>query len=130
MGWRAWTGVGERRWKTAADEQVQPSKTPWDLLQLLIVPVILGGVSLWWSSSQDTRDKSRADQVRQDTPLNDSLQKMSDLMLNRNLLSSKPADAVRSVARTVTLTTLRRFDGARKGEVVRFVDEARLNSVE
>jgi hypothetical protein len=38
MGWRDWTGVAQRRWKTAPNEQVQPSKTPWDLLQLLIVP--------------------------------------------------------------------------------------------
>ena len=124
MGWRDWTGVGERRWKTAPNEQVQPSKTLWDLLQLLIVPVILVGVSLWWSASQDSRDKSRADQVRQDTTLNDYIQQMSDLMLNKRLPSSKRDDAVRSVARTVTLTALRRLDGGRKGEVVRFLQEA------
>jgi hypothetical protein len=32
-----WLGVGERRWKKSPDEDVQPSKTVWDLLQLLIV---------------------------------------------------------------------------------------------
>jgi uncharacterized protein YjbI with pentapeptide repeats len=126
MGWRDWTGVGERRWKTAPNEQVQPSKTLWDLLQLLIVPVILVGVSLLWSASQDTRDKSRADQVRQDTSLNDYFKQMSGLMLDKNLLSSKHGDPVRSVARTVTLATLRRLDGERKGEVVPFLQEARL----
>ena len=41
MGWRDWTGVGERRWHVAQGEQVQPSKTLWDVLQLLIVPAIL-----------------------------------------------------------------------------------------
>src|SRR3954453_12089220 len=51
---------------------------------------------------------------------------MSDLALNKNLVSSEPTDAVTSVARTLTLTTLRRLDGARKGEVVRFLHEARL----
>jgi hypothetical protein len=129
MGWRDWRGVGERRWKTAPNEQVQPPKTLWDLLQLLIVPVILVGVSLWWSASQDTRDKSRADQVRQDTTLNNYIQQMSDLMLNKRLLSPKPHAAVRSVARTITLTTLRRLDGARKGEVVQFLQESRLIDV-
>jgi hypothetical protein len=114
MGWRDWTGVGERRWKTAPNEQVQPPKTLWDLLQLLIVPVIL---------------KSRADQVRQDTTLNNYIQQMSDLMLNKRLLSPKPHAAVRSVARTITLTTLRRLDGARKGEVVQFLQESRLIEV-
>ena len=52
MGWRDWTGVGERRWKTAPNEQVQPGKTLWDFLQLLIVPAILIGVSFAWSASQ------------------------------------------------------------------------------
>src|SRR5215213_2224879 len=126
MGWRDWTGVGERRWKTAPDEQVQPSKTVWDLLQLLIVPVILVGVSLWWSTSQDARDKARADHVRQDTTLDNYIQQMSDLMLDRKLMSSKRNAPVRSVAHTVTFTTLRRLDGERKGEVVRFLHDAHL----
>ena len=126
MGWRDWTGVGERRWKTSPNEQVEPSKTLWDLLQLLIVPVILVGVSLWWSASQDTRDKSIAAQVRQDTTLDDYIQRLSDLMLSKKLKSSKQHDAVRAVARTVTLTTLRRLDGERKGELVRFLYEVEL----
>jgi hypothetical protein len=115
-----------RRWKKPYDEEVQPSKTLWDLLQLLIVPVILVGVTLWWGSSQDARDKTLADQVRQDTTLNRHIQQMSDLMLNKRLLSSTPRDAVRPVARAVTLTTLRRLDSSRKGDVVRFLKEARL----
>jgi uncharacterized protein YjbI with pentapeptide repeats len=129
--------VGERRWKTAPNEQVQPSKTLWDWLQLLIVPAILIGVTFLWSASQTRSDSRRedrriaadrvaAEQVRRDTTLSDYFQRMSDLMLNKRLLSSKPRDAVRSVARTVTLTTLRRLDGGRKGEVVRFLEEARL----
>ena len=47
-------------------------------------------------------------------------------MLDKKLLASKEGDAVRAVAQTVTLTTLRRLDGQRKGEVVRFLDEAAL----
>ena len=45
MRWRDWLGVGERRWKKAPDEEVQPAKTLWDWLQLLIVPAILIGVT-------------------------------------------------------------------------------------
>jgi uncharacterized protein YjbI with pentapeptide repeats len=131
------TGLGERRWKTGPNEEVQPSKTLWDLLDLLIVPVILVGVTTLWTASQTKRDNRRedrriaadqraAEKVRQDATLNDYIEQMSDLMLNNNLSSSKPADAVRSVARTVTLTALRRLDGERRGEVVRFLQEARL----
>ena len=61
MGWRDWTGVGERRWKTAPDEEVQPGKTLWDWLQLLIVPAILIGVTFAWSASQTRSDNKRED---------------------------------------------------------------------
>ena len=138
MGWREWTGVGERRWKTGPDtEQVEPAKTLWNWLQLLIVPAMLVAVTFAWSALQTNSDNRRedrrlaadsvaAEQVRQDATLNAYLQQMSDLMLHENLLVSKRDDAVRSVARTVTLTALRRLDGERRGEVVRFLQEARL----
>jgi uncharacterized protein YjbI with pentapeptide repeats len=51
---------------------------------------------------------------------------MSGLMLHEKLLTSKRGDPVRSVARTVTLATLRRLDGERKGQIVRFLNEATL----
>ena len=137
MRWREWLGVGERRWKKAPDEEVQPGKTLWDWLQLLIVPAILIGVTFAWSGLQTSSDNARedrriaadlaaAEQVRQDATLNDYFKQMSDLMLNKKLLSSNDADAVRSVARTVTLTALRRLNESRRGEVVRFLGEARL----
>jgi hypothetical protein len=99
MGWRDWTGVGERRWKTAPNEQVEPAKTLWNWLQLLIVPAILVGVSFAWGYTQtksDNRredrriaaDRAAADQARQDATLNGYLQQMSDLMLNKKLLIS------------------------------------------
>jgi hypothetical protein len=112
-------------------------KTLWDWLQLLIVPAILIGVTFVWSATQTSSDNKRedrriaadraaAEEVRQDTTLNDYFQQMSDLMLNKKLKSSKLGDAVRSVARTVTLTTVRRLNGERRGEVVRFLYEADL----
>jgi hypothetical protein len=56
---------------------VQPSKTLWDVLQLLIVPAILSE-----SASRGT-----------------AIEQMSDLMLTKNLLRSrsKPFSAVRSL---------------------------------
>ena len=99
MGWRDWTGVGERRWKTAPDEHVEPGKTLWDWLQLLIVPAILIAVTFAWSYTQTQSDNRREDrriaadraaavQARQDTTLNGYFQQMSDLMLDRKLLTS------------------------------------------
>jgi uncharacterized protein YjbI with pentapeptide repeats len=140
MGWRDWTGLGTRRWKTAPDEQVQPSKTLWDWLQLLIVPAILVGVTFVWSATQtrsenkrdDRRiaaDRAAAEEARQDATLRSYLDQMSGLMLHENLLTSKEGDAVRAVARTVTLATLRRLDAVRKGAVITFLSDARVLAV-
>ena len=130
MPWREWLGVGERRWKKAPDEEVQPAKTLWDWLQLLIVPAILVGVTFAWSATQTRSDNKREDRRSQDATLQSYLNQMSALMLHEKLLSSKPGDAVRAVARTVTLTTLRRVDRQRTVEVVRFLAEAGLLSNE
>jgi uncharacterized protein YjbI with pentapeptide repeats len=137
MRWRDWLGVGERRWKKAPDEEVQPAKTLWDWLQLLIVPTILIGVTFVWSATQtrsDNRredrriaaDRAAAEEARRDATFEAYLNQMSRLMLDKRLLTSKRGDAVRAVARTVTLTALRRLDGERRGAVVRFLAEARL----
>ena len=102
-------------------------KTLWDWLQLLIVPAILIGVTFAWSASQTRSDNKREDRRSQDATLQAYLDQMSRLMLHENLLTSKREDdPVRAVARTVTLTALRRLDGERRSEVVRFLSEAKL----
>jgi len=112
-------------------------KTLWDWLQLLIVPAILIGVTFAWSALQTSSDNAReegriaadraaAEEARQDATLQTYLDQMSGLMLKEKLLGSKDGSAVRAVARTVTLTTLRRLNESRKGKVVRFLHEARL----
>src|SRR4051812_10016274 len=106
-------------------------KTLWDWLQLMIVPAILIGVTLEFNAAQTRRDDAvagrrlvsdrvAAENVRQDTTLNDYFKQMSDLMLTKKLLSSKALDPVASVARTVTVTALRRLNAERQGEVVQF----------
>jgi uncharacterized protein YjbI with pentapeptide repeats len=136
MRWPAWLGVGERRWNKSPDEEVQPPKTLWDFLQLLIVPAILVVIALGFNAAQASRDQKREDRrIREDRALAESARedaildayfaKMSTLMLDRGLRTSRKGE-VRQVARTVTLATLRRLDGSRKGDVVRFLAESRL----
>ena len=75
---------------------------------------------------QIAADRASAEQVRENATLTAYVQQTSDLMLKNSLVSSKLDDPVRSVARTATLTALRLLDGERKGEVVRFLQEAGL----
>ena len=137
MRWPKWLGVGERRWTRSPNEDVQPAKTAWDLLQLLIVPAMLAALALWFNGSQASRERAREDRriredraialdARRDATLDAYLSEMSNLILNRNLLRAPPLGAVNHVARTATLTTARRLDGRRRGELVRFLVEAGL----
>ena len=137
MRWRDWLGVGERRWRKAPDEEVQPAKTLWDWLQLLIVPAILIGVTFVWSATQTRSDNKRedrriaadraaAEEARRDTTLQTFLDRMSDLIIHEGLLSTKRPPAVAAVAHTLTAAAVRRLDGARKGQVVLFLGDAGL----
>ena len=134
VAWRTRTALeeGARRGGAAGQDAL-------DRLQLLIVPAILIAVTFAWSASQTRSDNKREDRriaadraaaevARQDATLQAYFDEMSGLMLDRKLLTSEEGDAVRAVARTVTLTALRRLDGEREGEVVRFLAEAELPS--
>jgi uncharacterized protein YjbI with pentapeptide repeats len=129
--------VSEQRWTKSPNEEVRPAKTGWDWLQLLIVPIALAGIGYLLNHAENARDRSREDaraiqaqfiaaENRRDQLLQDYLTRMGDLVLDRRLRESKPGSAVRGVARTLTLTALRRLDGRRKGEVVRFLADSKL----
>ena len=115
----------------------RPAKTLWDWLHLLGIPVALAALAFLLNAAQTRRDQQREDRrvVQQRTAAADAeresalstyLAQMSGLLLDRGLLRSKRGGDVRAVARTATLTAVRRLDGARRGLVVQFLAEARL----
>lgn len=112
-------------------------RTLWDWLQLLIVPAILIAVTFAWSATQTRSDNKRedrriaadraaAEEARRAATLQSYLDQLSGLMLDKKLLSSSFNAPARAVARTVTLTALRRLDGERRAAVVQFLNEADL----
>lgn len=134
-GWR-WTGftASSRAGVASPDSS---TKTLWDWLQLLIIPLALAAVGFALNAAQSAREQrganDRANRERElaadrarELALDAYLNRMSELMLSRNLLRSSDGSDVQTVARTLTLTTLRRLDGPRKGSVVSFLDEAGL----
>jgi uncharacterized protein YjbI with pentapeptide repeats len=111
-------------------------KTLWDWLQLLIIPLGLAGIAFALNLAESGREQRREDRraalersiatdQRRDDALGTYVQQISDLMLERGLLTSPKADS-RAIARTLTLSVLRRLDGRRKGFVVQFLGEAGL----
>jgi uncharacterized protein YjbI with pentapeptide repeats len=136
-GW-GWAGFAETPTKKKVDgKDVQPAKTLWDWLQLLVIPLALAGLAFLLNNAQSNREQQREDQraasqreiardASREKTLRAYLTQMSDLILDRNLRRSRLGDNVQAVARTATLTALRRVDGERKGVVVRFLNEAHL----
>jgi uncharacterized protein YjbI with pentapeptide repeats len=74
-------------------------------------------------------DRALAEDAREDATLDAYVEKISALILDRGLLEASPGSAVRQLASTTTLATVRRLSGSRKGEVVRFLYEAGLLDV-
>lgn len=124
-GW-PWTGLPETRRVREDDEEVVPGKTLWDWLELLLIPLVLAALAFLLNSAQTERDQRHEDDAAREETLRAYLAQMSDLMLDRRILRSKEGADVRTVARTTTLTAVRRLDGERRGVVVRFLAEAGL----
>jgi uncharacterized protein YjbI with pentapeptide repeats len=139
-----WTGLTADPGDGTSTRPARPAKTLWDWLQLLIVPLVLAVLAFGLNAEQGARERRqedrRADRERagaeeraSDETLRSYLLQMSQLMLDSSLASEATRrrsggatrDAV-TVARTMTLTTLRRLDGVRKGLVIQFLWEAGL----
>jgi uncharacterized protein YjbI with pentapeptide repeats len=137
LRWPEWTGLSEKRWTTAPNEEVRPAKTLWDWLQLIAVPLALAVLAVLfneWQSERDARREERsaireraiARDARLDAVLQTYITQLSNLVLDHQLLTSGETSDVRVIARTLTLAAVRRLDGRRKGEVVRYLDDAGL----
>src|SRR5215208_4813086 len=106
-----------------------PKRTPWDWVDLLIVPFVLALGGYLFTRSENQRAHQIAEQRSQDDALQAYLSQIGELLLReqRPLHETKKCDVVRTLAWARTKTVLRRLhDGAHKGRVLRFLGEARL----
>ncbi len=123
-------------------------KTLWDWLQLLVVPIILAIGGFWLNQLQKSREERTTEQraenerkvaeqhaqteldIAQDNQREAALQeyinKMSELLLDRNLRESTEDAEIRIIARVRTLTVLRGLDAFRKANVLQFLHETGL----
>ena len=108
-----------------------------DWLQLLIVPLALLVISFVFTMQQDTRqqrienqrakaERELSEQRAQDEALQAYLDQMSNLLLEKDLRTSKEDSEVRLLARARTLTILRGVDPSRKTAVIQFLGDAAL----
>ena len=130
-------------------EEYQPGKSLWDLLQLLIIPVVLAVGGFWLNQIQKSREEKASEQRtkteqdaaekraqteqeialgnQQEMALQTYLDRMSELLLEKRLDDPDTTDIeVRKIARVRTLTILSRLDGGRRGTVLRFLYDSGL----
>jgi hypothetical protein len=133
---RTWQREPRKRppwWKRLWARTGFGDKTLWDVLQLLIVPLVLVGIGLLFEMQQAEREERRAEVERelaeqraQDEALQAYLDQMSTLLLEKDLRASEEESEVRTLARARTLTVLGRLDLSRKTAVMQFLVEAEL----
>jgi uncharacterized protein YjbI with pentapeptide repeats len=113
------------------------TKSLWDWLQLLLLPVVLVAGLLWLNiqqnqtsiqlSNQQRAESLKIAQDQQQTTLaTNYMNNISDMLLHEKLLHSATIDDVRVVAQAETNTTLSQLDPRRKGVVIRFLMQTNL----
>ena len=124
-----------------------PGKTLWDLLQLLIVPIVLAVGGFWLNQIQKSREQRTTQQQaelereltsdnQQENLLQAYIDKMSELLLHEKLREPVfepvlPSDAwneAQHIARARTFTVLSKLDARRKRSVIQFLHESDLIS--
>ncbi len=118
-----WTGFN-----TYIDPKTEfhrPMKTLWDWLQLLIIPLLLGVSGIWYTSRLN-RDRDISINNQRQTVLQEYINKMSDLLLEKNLGESTKKTKVRTIAQAHTMTTLSDLDSQRKQKVIQFLYDSGL----
>jgi uncharacterized protein YjbI with pentapeptide repeats len=141
--WAAWSGFGA--YTTAKIDPVSgevkeitlQTRTLWDWLELLIIPAVLAGAALFFNRAERkneqkiAEERTRSDRAiaadyMQEDLLQNYIDHMTELLLDKGLRTSAPGDEIRDIVRTRSLTALRILDPVRKGLLVRFLSEASL----
>jgi uncharacterized protein YjbI with pentapeptide repeats len=98
----------------------------WDWLDLLVVPAVLAIGGYLFSSAQSRATQAAAERRAQDEALQAYLDRMGQLLIDKDLRNEQDTTDLRTLADAYTLTVLGRLDGRRKRDVLRFLHRAGL----
>ena len=99
-------------------------KTLWDWLQMLIIPLVLAVGAFYIDIAASYIEADR----QQEESMKSYFHEMTGLLLDKQLRSADKDSEVRSIARVMTLTTLRKMNGVRKGFILLFLSDLKLIS--
>lgn len=118
-----WTGFGE---KHGPEGEYLCAKTLWDWMELFIIPLVLAGGVLWFNHWRGKLEGELEIARSDEEALQDYLDRMTELMLEKGLRGSKEDAELRHIARARTLTLLWRLRRERRKAALRFLHEAGL----
>ena len=101
-------------------------KTLYDWMQLLIIPLALAIIALFFNRTERKNEQRIASDNQQEAALQEYIKEMSALILHDKLRESQPKDEIRNIPRVRTLTVLPRLDGERKRSTLQFLYESSL----
>jgi uncharacterized protein YjbI with pentapeptide repeats len=113
------------------------NRSLWDWMELLFIPgsLLVGGFFLHRAQRQTGRQLSEQRSAAKQNLVQDQshdsifdsfMARMTDLLLERDLLNSPTDSSLRDLARNWTITTVRRLDGQHNSNLFRFLEESRL----
>ena len=117
----SWSGFGPE-----TSEPKQHAKMLWDWLQLLIIPVVIAFVGYVFNLTTSRNEQAIALDNQQAAALQDYIDKMSGLLLEKKLRESVEGAEVRKIARVRTLTVLSGLNAKRRRRVIQFLRESGL----
>jgi uncharacterized protein YjbI with pentapeptide repeats len=120
--WADWTGFGE----TINSNGQLHSRTLWDWLELLIIPIVLG-LGAWYLNHEEKKNEYELSNTRiRENVLQNYFNQMTEMILKDDLRKANVDSDLIRIARTNTLTTLRQLDASRKVQVIQFLIDTGL----
>lgn len=123
-----WVGVGNYFGpNNSTNREFERSKTVWDWLEVIVVPVVLG-VGIWWLNDQQAKvNRDIAFQKQLQTIMGQYFDRMTELLFTPGITQSDSDKAkAQVIGRARTLDVLNSLDGKRKGQILLFLQEANL----
>lgn len=117
----AWVGVVEYVYEKGQLKEVGGTKTLWDWLDLLVVPLFIALAAILINQVIQQKQTEIADEQQFEQALKDYFRTMSRLLLKHDLYHTKRNDDVRFIAMAYTNNILRQLDSKRKGFVLDFL---------
>ena len=101
------------------------TKTLWDWMNLLIIPLVLSIGAFLLNKSERLVEREIAKDRQREIVLQNYIKEISKLLLDNKLYGGRNKKG-RDIARTLTLNVLRNLDDTRKGLTIKFLYEAHL----